>query len=77
VRKLKNEVFTCDSVISFEHIISKDVDLSTTFEGHMSDKYNLIKTMDLASELSRDEDVKGILLVHDKLSKKDETKLRV
>ena len=67
VRKLKNEVFSCDSVISFEQIISKDVDLSSTFEGHMSDKYNLIKTKDLAFELAFSEDIKGILLVHDKI----------
>lgn len=76
VRKLKNEVFTCDSVISFERIISKDVDLNETFEGHMSEKFNLIKTMDLESELARSSEVKGILLVHDKLSLKEEAKVK-
>lgn len=33
VRKLKNEVFSCHEVLSFERIIRGDVDLTRTFEG--------------------------------------------
>jgi hypothetical protein len=53
IRKLKNEVFSVTQMISFEQIISRDVRLGDTFEGHMCEKFNLFMTNDLKKELEK------------------------
>jgi len=68
VNKLKNEVFSCPEMLSFEQIISKKVDLTQTMEGQMCDKYNLIMTTDVRQEVEKGNDMPAIVLTHDKLS---------
>lgn len=70
VNKLKNEVFSCPEMLSFEQIIAKKVDMSQTMEGQMCDKYNLIMTNDIRREVERGNDMPAIVLTHDKLSEK-------
>ena len=62
-------------MLSFEQIIGKDVDISNTFEGHTCDKFNLMMTNDFRSELEKDAEREGVILVHDKLSQEEEARL--
>ena len=46
INKLKNEVFGCTELISFEEIINPEVDFEITYEWQMCDKYRLDCTND-------------------------------
>lgn len=76
VNKLKNEVFACPEMISFEQIISSKVDMSQTMEGQMCDRYNLIMTKDVKAEVERGSEMSAIILTHDRLAENVETQIQ-
>ena len=76
IRKLKNEIFSFDKVVSFEALIPSNVDVASSFEGQMCDQSNLGRSLNLKKQITeayqRDTDcsLQGIMLVPDNLSER-------
>ena len=51
IRKLKNEIFCFDKIISFEHLIPKEVNVANSFEGMVCENLNLARSDDLKSSI--------------------------
>ena len=51
------------------------MDLSETFEGQKCSKFNLIMTNNFRAEFERNEETKGLILVHDRMSESHEAEI--
>ena len=51
------------------------MDLSETFEGQKCSKFNLIHTNDFRVEYERNQETKGLILVHDRMSESQEAEI--
>ena len=81
IRKLKNEIFSFDKVVSFENLISDKHVVDKSYQGQQCDKANLGRSGDIRKQIAesyaRDPEctLQGLLLVPDCLSESEEQKL--
>jgi len=81
IGKLKNEIFSLDKVISFEHLIPHAQLNQNSFEGQCCDRMHLPRSDDLRQEIAKAHEqddqctLKGLLLVPDNLSARKVDKL--
>ena len=53
IGKLKNEIFSLDKVISFEHLIPDIESVKRSFEGSICDRLHLPRADDLRKEIAK------------------------
>ena len=74
IRKLKNEIFSFDKVISFENLIPSEEKAINSYEANVCEALHLERSGDLmasiarAYELDKESCLQGLLLVPDNLS---------